>query len=380
MGTVFLTDIVARTARSDADGKQVTLWDSALPGFGLRIGSRSKTWTVMIGSERRRMSLGHYPAMGLQRARIEAKRLILAASLARHQPEITTISFPSAIEKFVQVRLPKNRATTAKEYERILRKHFEPVWKSRLLTEITRGDVNRVLDGLVVDTPIMANNAFKVIRLFMRWAVRRGYIMHSPCEALQPPAKQVSRDRVLDVAELKKVLSVASVSGTLGAIVMLLILTAQRRSEIAGLRSEWIDRSAMLIKLPREITKNGHGQVLPLTTGVLGLLPAREGLLFPAEGQTDRAFNGWSKSMESFRDQCGFSNFTLHDLRRTAATMIAELGTPPHILERILNHITAGTAQSMTPLGRIYNRHLYLNEMRETLNRWEAHVLRLVAP
>lgn len=378
MGNGVLTDIVVRTAKPSPDG-QFTIWDASLPGFGLRVGSRSKTWTVMVGKERRRITVGRYPAVGLQRARIEAKRLILAASLARHQPDVTCISFPAALDKFVEVRLPKNRATTAKEYERVLRKHFEPVWKTKLLTEITRADVNRVLDDLVLETPIMANNAFKTVRLFLRWAVRRGYLAHSPCEALQPPAKQAIRERVLDVDELRKVLAVARAGGAFGIIVTLLVLTAQRRSEIGGLHSDWIDRSAMVIKFPKETTKNGHGQVLPLTPAVLRLLPPRDGLFFPADGQPDHAFNGWSTSMDAFRKKCGFDDFTLHDLRRTAATMIAELGTPPHILERILNHITGSTAQSITTLGRIYNRHLYLNEMREALCRWESRVLKLLA-
>ena len=104
-----------------------------------------------------------------------------------------------------------------------------------------------------------------------------------------------------------------------------------------------------------------------------------EGLLFPARGHVDRAFNGWSKSMDSLRRTCSVEDFRLHDLRRTAATMMAGLRIPPHIIERILNHVTGSTAHSITPLGRIYNRHLYLDEMREALNRWEAFVAELLA-
>jgi integrase len=379
MPTLVLTDIVARAAKPIA-GRQVTLWDASLPSFGLRVGARAKTWTVMLGKERRRVTLGRYPAMGLQAARSEARRLILAAAVVRNQPGLTPITFSSALEKFVEVRRGQIRERTHKEYERVLRKHFEPEWKSRLLTEITRADVNRVLDGLLVDTPIMANNAFRTIRVFLRWAIRRGYVAHSPCEALQPPAKQVARERVLEEAELQKVLAAASEGGAFGSIVILLLLTAQRRSEIGGLRSEWIDRRALLIRFPKEITKNGRGQDLPLTPLALRFLPDREGHLFPAEGAPGSAFNGWSASMDAFRRRCGVESFTLHDLRRTAATMMAELGTPPHILERILNHVTGTTAQSITPLGRIYNRHRYLSEMREALCRWEQRVLELMWP
>ena len=129
MPAVLLTDIVARTAKPVA-GRQLTIWDASLRGFGLRIGASSKTWTVVVGQERRRISLGHYPAMGLQAARQEAKRLILAASLARNQGNVASISFSAALHTFVEVGLLKVRAHTGKEYERVLRKHFEPVWKA----------------------------------------------------------------------------------------------------------------------------------------------------------------------------------------------------------------------------------------------------------
>lgn len=377
MTTVKLTDIVAKTAKA-IPGKQVTLWDRSLPSFGLRIGAEAKTWTVMVGRDRRRVTIGRYPTVGLQAARAEARRLILAASIARNQQAITVLPFSTALDKFVEVRLPQNRRSTGKERERVLRKHFEPVWKSKLMTEISRADVNRILDGLL-ETPTMANNAFAIIRLFLRWAVRRGYLAHNPIELQLPPAKRVTRERVLTREELKKVLRSVSTAEPFGTIVTLLVLTAQRRGEISSLRSEWIDRTNLVVKFPRSITKNNHEHVLPVTLFTLGLLPANEGLLFPARGHTERAFNGWSKSIDSLRRTCGIDDFTLHDLRRTAATMMAGLGIAPHIIERVLNHVTGSTAHSITPLGRIYNRHLYLDEMREALTRWEAEVLKLLA-
>jgi hypothetical protein len=88
MPTVRLTDIVAQHAKA-LPGKQITLWDSSLPSFGLRVGAEAKSWTVMLGKERRRVTLGRYPIMGLQAARLEAKRLILAAALVRHDPNVT---------------------------------------------------------------------------------------------------------------------------------------------------------------------------------------------------------------------------------------------------------------------------------------------------
>jgi len=377
MPATFLTDIVAKTARPIL-GRQYTIWDRSLRGFGLRVGAEAKTWTVMVGKDRRRITIGRYPTMGLQVARSEAKKLMLAASVARNGPGITPIGFATAFEKFAEVHLPTIRESTAEEYQRILRKHFERPWKNRLTTDITRADVNQIIDRLVVETPSEANHAFAVVRLFLRWSVRRGYLENSPCEAMRAPAKHKTRDRVLTGEELKIVLLAAQVTGVFGSIVKVLALTAQRRGEIASLRSEWIDRHNMLITFPRSSTKNNQEHVLPLTPFSLGLLPEHKGLLFPARGQPDHAFNGWSNSMDALRRTCGVPDFRIHDLRRTAATMMAGLGVAPHILERILNHVTGSTALSITPLGRIYNRHLYLDEMRAALTRWEAEVLRLL--
>lgn len=376
MPTMRLTEIVARNAEA-IPGRQVTLWDSSLPGFGLRLGAGAKTWTVMLGKDRRRITLGRYPLMGMQAARFEAKRLMLANAVVRNDPRITPVTFAEALKKFIEIRIPQKRLSTGKEYERILRKHFEPQWRNRAITDIARSDVHQALDCLM-DTPAMANNAFAALRLFCRWSLRRGYLLTSPCEGLETPSKLTPRDRVLNWEELKKVLRAAR-TDTFGTIVLLLILTAQRRSEIAGLRSEWINRDAGILILPASITKNKREHVLPITPFALNLLPRVDGVLFPARGHCDVAFNGWSKSMACLRKTCDIKDFRLHDLRRTAATRMAELGTLPHIVERILNHITGSTAHSITPLGRIYNRHLYLDEMRGALNAWERQVLKLTA-
>ena len=224
MPTVRLTEIVARTAKA-VEGRQVTLWDSSLPGFGLRVGAGVKSWTVMLGKNRRRVTLGRYPIMGLQAARLEAKRLMLSNAIARNDPNIVTVTFSEALRKFIETRLPQKRVSTAKEYERILRKHFEPSWKNRAITSITRGDIHQALDALL-DTPAMANNAFAAIRLFCRWSLRRGYLIVSPCEGLEIPSKLTPRDRVLTRQELKKVLRAVG-PDTFGTIVLLLLLTAQ---------------------------------------------------------------------------------------------------------------------------------------------------------
>lgn len=375
MPIVQLTDIVARTARTNP-GKQVTYWDRTLPGFGLRVGEQVKAWTVMIGEERRRLTIGRYPTMNLHDARIEARRLILAATVARLDSDVTVIPFSNALEQFIDVHLSEKKDSTSHDWERVLRKHFAPAWKNLLMHEITRSHVAGVIDGLV-RTSGEANNAFAVVRVFLRWSIRRGYLANNPMQSLALPIRRKARDRVLSRDELAAVFQALDLSSNFGTMVLLLLLTSQRRGEIAGLKSEWIDRAGGLMVLPKEITKNRQEHAVPLTPYVLSLLPERDGLLFPARGKLGRVFSGWSKCMASLRRDSGVE-FRLHDLRRTGATMMAGMGVAPYVVERVLNHITGSTAESITPLARIYNRHRYLEEMRSALTLLEGEVLGLL--
>lgn len=275
----LLTEIVARNTKA-IPGKRFTIWDTKLPSFGLRVSTRTKTWTVMVDRDRRRrITVGRYPTMGLQAARTEARRLINAVAITRSTPGTTPITFGVALEKFIKLHLSQNRRSMAKERERVLRKHCEPRWRSRLLSEIRRSHVTDILDAMH-DTPIMANSTFAIIRLFFRWSVRRGYLLNSPCEAMQAPAKRHSRERVLNREELAKVLQIARSAGTFGKIVTLLAFTAQRRGEIAALHSSWINRASLLLTIPPEVAKNGREHQVPLTSFTVGLLPDVNGLLF----------------------------------------------------------------------------------------------------
>ena len=115
----------------------------------------------MVGKERRRITIGRYPLMGLQTARAEARRLMLASSIARNLPGITSIRFSEAVAKFTELHLPRVRETTGNEYERILRKHFLDAWKNKLVTDITRADINRVLDATVRRDPYPGEQRFR---------------------------------------------------------------------------------------------------------------------------------------------------------------------------------------------------------------------------
>ncbi|MGZ9089359.1 MAG: site-specific integrase [Rhodoplanes sp.] len=162
--------------------------------------------------------------------------------------------------------------------------------------------------------------------------------------------------------------------GAFGLLVRLCLLTGQRRGEIGALRWDYIDRRNKLVTLPSSLTKNNREHTFPLgkqALAIIDALPQRGDYLFPGRNH-QQAFQGWAKSKARL-DQIVEANggvvspWTLHDLRRTFATNLAALNTPPHIVERILNH-ASGT---ISGVAAIYNRHAYLDEMRAAVMAWE---------
>jgi integrase len=206
------------------------------------------------------------------------------------------------------------------------------------------------------------------------------------------PIKRRPRKRVLSDPELAAVLKTAP-EGTdvFSHIVALLVLTGQRRGETTALQKSWCNRSDRLITLPDYVTKNYQEHTFPygdLVESVLVRLSNIEGnLYFPAyrahvRGVPTTTYNGWSKDKIEFDERCGVSNWTLHDLRRTFATRLAEAGVLPHILERLLNHrmgsISNRTYGIISQVAEVYNLATYLPEMRNAIALWENKLTALL--
>ena len=157
-----------------------------------------------------------------------------------------------------------------------------------------------------------------------------------------------------------------------GTIVKLLILTGQRRGEVAGLEWPEVDYAAAVWTIPAARSKNGRAHALPLAPVALATIKSlprlSDSFAFPARGNEEATFSGWSKAKAQLDELAGVTDWTLHDLRRTTATRLAGLGIPPHIVERILNH----AGGSFAGVAGVYNRFEYGEEMREALKLWET--------
>jgi integrase len=375
-----LTDISIKALKPPAKG-QVTYADDAVPGFGVRVSQGGvKAFVIVHGRSRRRATIGRYPIISLQDARKAAKALLAERILGKH--DTPPIDFEEALTLFLSTHFPETypKPRTKEETKRLLERHFLAPLRHDKIADIQTQEISRIIDRLQ-NTPSEARHAFAAIRQFFNWAAGRGYVTRSPCERLHAPGKAVPRDRVLTSEEMKLVLASARADdSTFSRIVQLLLLTGQRRNEIASLRAEWIDFKNRTITLPRQVTKNKRQHTFPfgrMTEAVLkSALPKTDEknnekpkLLFAARGK-ETPFAGWSKAKPNFDSTCPVAHWTLHDLRRTCATNLAALGVPVHVTEKLLNHVSGTTSGIVA----VYQRHTYLDEMRKAIDAWEKRL------
>lgn len=362
-----LTDIGVR-ALKPAD-KQYKLWDVKTPGFGIIVGATTKSWFAVYGRARKFKALGRYPEMSLAEARTAAKKLLLERS---DRP--ASKSFGEALDHYKVIHLATLRQSSCYALTTLMERHFRR-WASKDLDDITGGEIIRHLDTLI-DTPTERFKAFKELRSFFRWCVGRQYMHANPCANLRAPETPKSRDRVLSDDELVAVWRAGeAMSGNFSKIIRLLVLTGMRRGECSKLRGEYINREKRIITLPGSVTKNGKEHQVYYGTLTAEILPPTQiGWLFPAKGRPKHPFNGFAQPKTLVDRKCGVL-FTLHDLRRTFSTKLAELRIAPHIIERLLNHVRG----ELSPVARIYNRHTYADECRAALELWERHLTSLLA-
>jgi integrase len=357
MPTIRFTDIGLRSL------PEGLYFDEKTPAFGIRVGKNRKTWIVLKEPNRTKLRLGHYPDISLADARKKA----LVAIGTPMEVRVKAPSFPEARQHYLDQGNWRPRSRY--QVTRNLTRHFS--WQSPI-DKITHQDVVEVIEGIAGKS--QAAHAFKDIRSFFNWCVPR-YLKSSPCHGLKPPAQNAPRARVLSEQELRAVWNAAEDYGyPFGSIVQLLILTGQRRGEIAALRSDWVKDEA--IRFPAEITKNGREHVLPIGHIANSIIDGikSKGLLFQARG-SESPFSGFAASKKSIDAKCKIALWTLHDLRRTFATNLAALGTPIHVTEKLLNHVSGTTSG----IVGIYQRHSYMDEMRKAVRQWEIRLAEILA-
>jgi integrase len=365
-----LTDMTLKTAKLPEHGTS-TIWDGTLKHFGVRISKGgAKSFIVLLGSGRRR-AIGRYPALSLAKAREKAKIILAQRALGKHQPG--AISWKKAIEQYLDFVKRNRRPHTHHEYARTLKGYFP--FGNTNLADITKLEISQKLARLK-DTPSQQNHAAVYAKIFFNWAISNGYLEINPLQYYKQ-GKKPRRKRILTDDELRAVWRAADeIGGMFGVIVKLIILTGQRRGEIAALLESFYSHNQQTVTLPGELTKNHLEHTFPVGAMAVQLITAqiaadrRESkFLFPSRTSIERSFNGWSKCKKELDKVANIVPWTLHDLRRTFRTNLGRLKVRPDIAERLVNHASARTEMEET-----YDLYTYLPEMREAMEKWETFV------
>jgi len=322
-------------------------FDTKLKNFGIRVGKNRKTWIVVKGENRTKVTLGHYPAISLAEARKLAQETLLAPTWSKPR-----ISFPDALQTFLA--LPGRRPGTVS----VMRSTLKPFKWTKQVHTITHEDVVQVLEK--IEKPSARFHAQKDIKTFFNWLIPR-YIDVSPCIGLKTET-QPTRDRVLTDDEVKAIWEYDNVP--YATILKLCLLTGQRVGEVRQFQTSWIKGDT--ITIPASVAKNGREHTFPFH-----LLTAQNLTRYLSRSRTVTSL---SREKRHFDTAIPLTHWTVHDLRRTFTTIHAQIGTQPHITETLLNH-KSGTVSGV---ALVYNRYSYLKEMREVVLKYEQHIATLV--
>ncbi len=413
-------------------GARVERFDAGVPGLCLRITDKGvKTWAVYYkfpGINRKgepallnqRLTIGQWPGVGVAQARDEA-RVVKDQAKAGVNPkgareaekaaagDEAADTFGTIAEEYIKIECLERGLKNDKvlpptlkrgrEVESIIRRELMPHWQVRPFAELRKRDAITRTEALVDDgRPAAAHRLHGVIRRIGRWAVRRDQIDLNPFADMDPPVDAVVRDRFLKPDEVAAVWKAWNTMGyPFGPFGKLLLVTAQRLREVAQMQWPEIDYDNALWVIPGKRTKSGREMEVPLSSlalEILDTLPRFTGGDFVfTTTNGENPVSSFSKSkrrtdtliLEAARGQAEENDqdpelmkpippWRNHDLRRTARTGLAELGVPQIVAEKVLNH------SERNVLVKTYDRHEYLAEKRDALERWALRLREITEP
>jgi integrase len=388
-------NVATLTPRAGKEADDIA-WDESLPGFGIRFRATKKSWICQyrIGAQQRREGLGDIRKVTLDDARSIARKRFASVELgvdpgltkARAATDATALrrTLAVAVEGFLEFKQPGWRPSSYEAARRYLTMHWAPL-APLSLASITQADVADQLRAIVKDHGrVAASQARGYLVALFYWAAGEGWVERNVAALTNDPgAKSRPRDRVLDADEIRLIWNACD-DDDFGAIVKLLLLTGQRRNEIAHLRWKEVDLDAATITLPPARTKNDREHIIPLPRAALAILKARP--QFSPDGSNrklvfgagDKPFLSWSNAKARLdagvAELGGVADWVLHDARRTAASGMQKLGVRVEVIERTLNHVSG----SYRGVAGVYQRDPMEKDVREALERWGEYVTAIV--
>jgi integrase len=365
---------VGKVTISSINKLQGWLWDVGVMGFGARRQTNLVHYYIRYRHNGQQIvrSIGRHGALTPDTARAKAKQLLgtVAGGTDPFAQAPSGEGFATTIDRYLERKRPSLRPNSFKDAERYLRNHCAPLHRLRL-DQIDRRKIAALLGEIETTCgPSARNRARSVLSSLFSWCISEGLLETNPVQGTAKANQNGSRERVLTSDELRQLWRGLG-DDRFSEIVRLLLLTGQRRNEIGHLQWSEIDFARKLIVLAPDRTKNGRQHEIPLSRQALPVVerqPRRNSSPFLFSDK--RGFNDWDGGKQQLDKRVGIAPWTLHDLRRTCATGMAELGVQPHIIEAVLNHVSGHKAG----VAGIYNRARYEADMRDALQRWADHI------
>ena len=402
-----------------AGPKDYFIWDEKLSGFGLKVTpSGGKIYVLQYRIARagfasstapKRYTIGKHGKLTPDQARARAK--ILAAMVTagtdpkEAEADIIRLADADRAAKADKSKLENELAFSRLsdawlehyEYEKrrrassvllakiVVKNHLKPVLGSTPAPNITSADIQRIIDAIPSHQRAMRRNVFAYSSVLFGWMRRRGYLERNPIEFIDKPEAPPSRDRVLNETELAAVWKASySLAQPFGPFVRLLILTIQRRGEVAAINWIELDREGAAWVIPAERAKNAVAHIVHLSAATIAELDAlagggewpKAGYVLTTTGRT--AISGMSKAKRALdrkvTEEIEIPAWRFHDLRRTGATRLQQQGERFEVTEAILNHVSG----AKSGVAGVYQRHNWKEEKKSALNLYAARVAKMV--
>jgi len=393
---------------ADCTGLYLMVQPSGTKGFVMRFrwqGEQCKVTLGPYGDKEGQLSLKEARAEGQKilaqlRDGINPAAAKVAATIVER--DLFENVYADFLRRHVQATL---KPTTARAYENMFALDIVPYWSGIAIHDIKRRDIKfRIREAMEErDITAQANLLYSRLKKFFNWCVDEEYLETSPMEKMKKPAVQVDRDRVLSDDEIRLVyLAAGQIGFPYGTIIQGLLLTAQRKSEVADApRIEVSMGTADMPEphwtIPKERTKNKMTQIVPLSPEMVALLDLPKLNTNPDMyfvNSRGNRLDGWSafkkdldyqilvlkrqEAIERGEDPATvqpIEPWVIHDLRRTVATKMGALRITPHVIEAVLNH-----RHVIKGVAAVYNRWDYYDEKRAALETWAKTLMRIVNP
>jgi integrase len=349
---------------------QISYYDRIERGLSLVLtigtsGARTFSAQIYVRGRPKLRKVGSYPGLTVKDARSKAREYW--SDPAKFDAQAQMGSFRDVAESWLARHVRAKGLRSEHEIERQLQKYVYPVLGSHKFIEVRRREITDLLDDIEDrNGAAQADAVLATIRSIANWYQSRTEAYISPVVRGMKRNGATSRNRILTDDEIRAVFKCAE--GVFGRIVRFALLTAQRKAKLATLK--WTDIDDGLWMLPKAQREKGNPGILRLPSLALDVIeecPRTEGNPYVFVGRGNAAFNSWSEKKRELDAKLKQSlpempRWTIHDLRRTARSLMSRAGVLPHVAEQVLGHAQPG-------IVGIYDRHRYDVEKADALAR-----------